>query len=444
MSARVSYRSALVLKVVVLLTLGFLLISSVAWLYFRNEVRNIGYYLRFGKRNELALIIADYLGDPPSRLRARVLAQTYDLTILYQANGSIVWGVEKWRLFRSEGPGAVLRRHIGHVGMEMMMERRGKNPPRLMGQRVVLDPDRALTIYFPPPFTRGRHVTPLFFFLAIAALIGMILFLSLRRAFSPLDHILEASERIGTGDLSYRIEYDRKDDFSKVAAAFNTMATRLGVMIANQRELLHFISHELRTPLTRIRLALELKDRQKTTEIVRSEVHEIDSLIDAVSELSRLDSIDRDSSPTPVELTDLLQKVCDGAADGDVRFQKSARTAVVRGNAVLLEKALSNLIQNALKYSDGSEPVAVALTTEKGSALISVRNTGQGIPGVEQEKLWEPFFRGSNAERLKVDGRGLGLVVVKNAIELSRGSVTVESGAEGPTVFTVRLPLAVS
>ncbi len=86
-----SYRSTLIFKIVTLLVAGFILITAVMWLYFRNEVRNIGYYLRFGRRDDAAQLIADYLGDPPSRLKARMLVQSFDMTILYREGNRIIW-----------------------------------------------------------------------------------------------------------------------------------------------------------------------------------------------------------------------------------------------------------------------------------------------------------------------------------------------------------------
>jgi signal transduction histidine kinase len=448
MKERISYRSTLVFKAVSLITLGFALVSVVVWLFFRNEVRDIGYYLRFGKRDEIALLVTDYLGDPPSRFKARILAQTFDLTIVYREEGAIRWAVERWRLFERRGLKKFDSRRMADTMMDIMKDMhmmRGERAPMIRQpniQRVILSGDRTITLGFPPPFMRRRPGAPLFFFLSIAVLIGLMLILFLRRTFSPLDHVIEASERIGTGDLSFRIDYDKGDDFGKVAAAFNTMASRLSTMLSGQRELLHFISHELRTPLTRIRLALELKDEERAHEIIGSEVREIDSLVEAVSELSRLDSIDRETAREPVDVAPLLADIVGAAGENRVRYEKPSHPLVVSGNEILLKKALGNLVENALKYTDGQEPVEVTLGSKGGYCEVNVKNGGTGIPSQEQDRIWEPFFRGSNAVHGKTEGRGLGLVVVKRVVELLRGQVAVCSSPAGPTVFRVRLPLA--
>jgi two-component system sensor kinase ParS len=450
MRAKFSFRSSLILKMVLLLALGFVLVSIILWLYFRNEVRDIGYYIRFGRMDEIALLVSDYVGDPPSRLRAWILAQTYDLTFVYRDSNRILWAVEKWRLAGKPPP----------THHQMMTEMMGRNrPERGMGgprrgplvYTVNLSPgDPAggpsgsrLEITFPPFISPHRRLAPLSFFLFIALLISAVLFLSLRKTFSPLDRLVEASERIGRGDLSYRIQYTRVDDFGMLAQAFNTMTSRLGAMISSQRDLLHFISHELRTPLTRILLALELKNRERAFQIIRDEVAQIDALVDEVAGLSRMDNLDREQSKEWVDLTDLISESARQAVNGEAVFRFSSEKKRVFCNRMLLEKAFANLLENARKYSDHREPVRIELTGGPDQFVIAVENAGPGIPEAEIEKIWEPFYRGANAARMNVEGRGLGLVVVRKAAELIGATVEVRSSARGPTVFTLRIPAPV-
>ena len=442
MKAKLSYRSSLVVKVVLLLTLGFLLISTVIWIYLRNELRDIGYYLRFGRREEVALLISEYLGNPPSRFRARMLAQTYGITVMYRERGRIEWVVEKGSLFRPRQP--ILERMQYGMMRRMMENRHGGRDGNMLVQHVPIAPDRVISLMFPPPlphFARSRPVAPLFVILFIGALVGSILFVLLRRTFSPLDRIIEASTSIGKGDLSHRIEYGRNDDFDKVATAFNTMTAKLSSMLANQRDLLHFISHELRTPLARIRLALELKDSKRSYTLIKEEVEEIDSLIGAVSELSRLDNLDRETNRKELDLVSMLQDLVQ-RQEGSLLFNNTHDTATVYTNPLLVRKAVTNLLDNAVKYSDSDSPVEVTLHEKSYAWEISIQNNGPGIPEHEIENIWEPFYRASNAGVTDAEGRGLGLVVVRRSVELCGGSVEVSSSEQGPTLFTLRLPKA--
>jgi signal transduction histidine kinase len=442
MKAKLSYRSSLVVKVVLLLTLGFLLISTIIWVYLRNELRDIGYYLRFGRREEVALIISEYLGNPPSRFKARMLAQTYGIVVMYRERGRIQWVVEKGRPFRPRQP--ILERMQYSMMRRMMEDRHGGRDRNMFVHHVPIAPDRVVSFMFPPPpphFARSRPIAPLFVILFIGVLVGSILFVLLRRTFSPLDRIIEASKSIGEGDLSHRLEYGRDGDFDKVAAAFNTMTAKLSSMLTNQRDLLHFISHELRTPLARIRLALELKDSKRSYTLIKDEVEEIDNLIGAVSELSRLDNVYRETNRKELDLVSMLQELIQ-KQKGSLLFDNTHDHATVFSNPLLIRKAVTNLLDNAVKYAASDSPVTVTLKERATVWEISIQNQGPGIPEHEIENIWEPFYRASNAGVTEAEGRGLGLVVVRRSVELCGGSVEVSSSVQGPTLFTLRLPKA--
>jgi signal transduction histidine kinase len=310
MKSKISYRFKLLLKIVLLLSFGFLLINSVMWIFFRNEVKNIGHYLYFRKPEEAVLLIADYIGDPPSRIKARILAQSYNLTIIYSEDESIRWVAQRraGRFVpeppgRGEGKGVRgMGRGMHGVDMGLMMERMMRGMQLGPRWEVNLSGNRVVTIMLPMHLRRRYFYNPFYFFFAVLALITLFIFLSLKKTLKPLDRVIEASDRIGRGDLTHRIRYDRDDDFRKVADAFNTMAVRLSSILSNQRELLQFISHELRTPLARINLALELKDKKRSTEIIKNEIAEIDTLVGEVSELSRLDNMDREVNRVRIDL----------------------------------------------------------------------------------------------------------------------------------------------
>ncbi|MCK4804093.1 MAG: HAMP domain-containing histidine kinase, partial [Spirochaetes bacterium] len=274
----------------------------------------------------------------------------------------------------------------------------------------------------------------------VIGLIGLIIFLSVKKTLKPLDRIMEAAGRIGRGDLSYRIQHDRNDDFGKVADTFNTMARKLSAMLSNQRELLHFISHELRTPLARINLALEIKDKDKSAQLIKNEIHEIDTLVGQVLDLSRMDYEDQIKKNESIDLVAVLNKIIKKYAGRDIHFNPDAADTEITGSEVLIQKAFSNLIDNAVKYSPEGGVVDIGLRQEDDKYKITIENRGPGLSEKEVDKIWEPFYRGENSRVNNIDGKGLGLVIVKKAIKLSSGDVQVKSSTDGPTVFTVTLP----
>jgi len=424
---KVSYRTTLLLRILAAAVIGMLLITVVIWIFFRNEVKSIGDYLKYGRREDALMLISGYLGDPPSQFRAKVLSRAYGITVVYYVEGKVSWVVEsRWtRVSRARAP-----------MMHMMMDRmRG---PRHNRETVFLSEGRVLSLIFPQMPPRRNVFPPLAGISLVILIIGSMVFIMVKKTLKPVDKIIMAAERVGQGDLTYRIQHERDDDFKKVAHAFNTMTERLVSMLENQRELLHLISHELRTPLARINLALEMKDRKKSQKVIKEEIKEIDDLVEDVLDLSRMDSAQQYKSVEPVDLISMLRSMVEVYGD-KVRFFSNPGVAPVSGNRMLLKKAFSNLIGNAVNYSAGDKPVEIRLSEYGERYRLSFKNSGPGIGKDELSKIWEPFFRGRNS-RSCTQGKGLGLVVVKKAIELSSGSITVESGEYGPTVFTVHLP----
>lgn len=452
MKTRISYRYTLLIRVVLSFILGFLLISAVLWTFFRNNVRNIGYYFYYGKTDNAVLLIAEYLGDPPSKIKSKILTKMYNITVIYHVNEEILWATE------SKG----FQKDQIHMMREMMqgmgdMNRMGqsgtireKGRGNRMGQSgmmtvasrkdVYLAENRVLSIYVPMHLRKRPYFTPFVFLIMVIGLIGLIIFLSVKKTLKPLDRIMEAAGRIGRGDLSYRIQHDRNDDFGKVADAFNTMGRKLSAMLSNQRELLHFISHELRTPLTRINLALEIKDKDKSAQLIKNEIHEIDTLVGQVLDLSRMDYEDQIKKNESIDLVAALNKIIKKYDRRDIHFNPDATDTEITGSEVLIQKAFSNLIDNAVKYSPEGGVVDIGLRQEDDKYKITIENRGPGLSEKEVDKIWEPFYRGENSRVNNIDGKGLGLVIVKKAIKLSSGDVQVKSSTDGPTVFTVTLP----
>jgi signal transduction histidine kinase len=211
-------------------------------------------------------------------------------------------------------------------------------------------------------------------------------------------------------------------------------------MLSNQRELLHFISHELRTPLARINLALEIKDKDKSAQLIKNEIHEIDTLVGQVLDLSRMDYEDQIKKNESIDLVAVLNKIIKKYAGRDIHFNPDTADTEITGSEVLIQKAFLNLIDNAVKYSPEGGVVDIGLRQEDDKYKIRIENRGPGLSEKEVDKIWEPFYRGENSRVNNIDGKGLGLVIVKKAIKLSSGDVQVKSSTDGPTVFTVTLP----
>jgi two-component system sensor histidine kinase KdpD len=219
--------------------------------------------------------------------------------------------------------------------------------------------------------------------------------------------------------------------------------------------LLRAVSHDLRTPLTAVVAAghalgadsLTSQERSELSSAVVEEGTRLAGLVDNLLALSRLQA----GSATPrsdwVSVEDLVSAAAEGLRGDpiDVRVTIDPGVPEIRADAAQLERAFANLLENAGRYGGGA-PVVVHARRGGGPAgdgvLISVSDRGPGIDAAEQERIFEPFYRGRNAGSLAGTGSGLGLAIVKGFVEANGGSITVQSLPGQGTTFYVLLPVA--
>jgi two-component system sensor histidine kinase KdpD len=212
---------------------------------------------------------------------------------------------------------------------------------------------------------------------------------------------------------------------------------------------LRSVSHDLRSPLTAIRAAgealgspaLEAEDRRELAEAIGVESRRLARLVDKLLDLSRLEG----GAAEPREDWCSLEEVIRGAAEDSgappdrLRLMIDRDLPLIRADPAQLERALANLIENALRYGDG-RPVSVRARASGGRVLVRVVDQGPGIPLAEQERIFEPFYRAPGAASHGT-GSGLGLAIVRGLIEANGGHVRVESLPGQGTSFVVDLPL---
>jgi two-component system sensor histidine kinase MprB len=227
------------------------------------------------------------------------------------------------------------------------------------------------------------------------------------------------------------------DEVGRLAASFNTMLVALDTSREQQRRLVVDASHELRTPLTAVRTNIEFLGRAKTLQpaernkLVAETSLELDELTTLVAELVELATDVR--TEEPVEAVDLAEI----AEDVANRFQRRTGRRVevtadaattIQGRKSMLDRAISNLVDNALKFSNAPDPVEVEVV----GASVEVRDRGAGVAPEDRAKVFDRFYRASEARTLP--GSGLGLAIVKQIAELHGGTVTLGARPEGGTV----------
>ncbi len=214
------------------------------------------------------------------------------------------------------------------------------------------------------------------------------------------------------------------------------------------------VSHQFRTPLAVIDSGLQRllrRDHQFTAEQrseryqrLREAVEQMTRLVESSLTAARLEGQQVEASPTRHSLIAIVDHLCrlQAEAHGVERLitEHGSPAAFAWCDRALTEQVLTNLISNALKYSPADQPVQITTAQEGGQAVCRVANGGPGIPSAEQARLFERFFRGSNAAG--TDGIGLGLNIARHLARIQQGDLEVRSSPGEGSVFTLRLPAA--
>jgi two-component system, OmpR family, sensor histidine kinase MprB len=284
---------------------------------------------------------------------------------------------------------------------------------------------------------------------ALAALLGRLV---AGAAVQPLKHLTEATEHVAlTQDLSGRIEPSGADELGRLAGSFNAMLdalehsmSALDASVHAQRQLVADASHELRTPVTSLRTNIEIlqqqgqdmdpEDSQRMLADVVEQIEELTLLMNDLIDLARGDEPHADAEELRLDL--LAGEVLERARrrEPDTPLLAELEPTIITGVPARLERAVGNLIDNAVKYSPPGEPVEVRLH----SGELSVRDHGPGISAEDLPYVFDRFYRGAEARGRP--GSGLGLAIVRQVAVQQRGSVTAEPAPGGGTLMRLSLP----
>lgn len=259
----------------------------------------------------------------------------------------------------------------------------------------------------------------------LALLFGLI---AGRRAARQVDAVGRLTARITAGDLGKRLPVrDPPDSFGLLCAQINTMLDRIQQQVADMRGVGDDIAHQLRTPLTRLRARVErgLRDARTATEFEATgsaALVEIDKLLGIVAALLRVRELEdhaRRSRFAPVDLARLVEDACElhrpMAEDRGQELAFDLRpSGTVHGDASLLMEAVSNLIDNAMKFGPADGRITVSLREADRHAVVTVADEGSGVPPAERTLVTQRFYRG----RQDCEGSGLGLSLVKAIADL--------------------------
>ncbi|WP_404441114.1 sensor histidine kinase [Stutzerimonas chloritidismutans] len=273
---------------------------------------------------------------------------------------------------------------------------------------------------------------------------SLLLTLSITR---PLDRLRGAVHDLGQTTYqqnSLARLATRRDELGVLAKDFNRMGARLQSLIGSQRQLLRDVSHELRSPLARLRIALALAERATPEEReliwprLAKECDRLEALISEILELARLDA--EPGAATQVELPSIFQQLSENAriVAPAQRIETRIDAGIeLNGWPGMLERALDNLLRNALRFNPEGAPIELSAATEGDWLLLSIRDHGPGVDEAHLTKLSEPFFR---APGQTTAGHGLGLAIARRAAERHGGELLLGNHPDGGFIATLKLP----
>lgn len=288
------------------------------------------------------------------------------------------------------------------------------------------------------------------FVIVLAGIGGFIL---ANKSFKPVSKIIDTAQRIEENNLNERIEVQSEDELGRLASTLNQMISRLERAFEQQKQFTADVSHDLRTPLSIIQAetSLTLK-RDRTTEeyknslqLIQDEVLYMSSIIDKLLFLARSDSKSQYYNFTTIDLKDLLEELIQKlkplfhAKKLELHYELQ-EDLTVRGDKEKLKEAFLNILDNALKYTKIGK-VTILLQKSDDKAVVSILDTGPGIPEKDLSFIFDRFYRVDKARYNSEQSTGLGLAIVKEIIEVHNGQIEVTSKEGEGTTFYIILPL---
>ena len=295
---------------------------------------------------------------------------------------------------------------------------------------------------------------------AVVAVAGLFCFVLARHIAAPIDRLRSATKKIAHEQLETRIDQDvlnRGDELADLGRDFNGMADRIETLVTAQRQLLADVSHALRSPLARLNVALGLARRHSVAGVgehldrIELETERLNTLIGQLLTMARVDSgvgLERWSVFDVAALVDEVAMDADyeAHARGCVVAVSGERNCPVNGSADLIRGAVENVVRNAVRHTADGTRVEISLerreTTRRPAVIITVRDSGPGVPDKIVPRLFVPFYRGPHSDNNQ-NGTGLGLAITRRVFEVHGGTATAANADGGGLVVSLELPLHV-
>lgn len=261
--------------------------------------------------------------------------------------------------------------------------------------------------------------------LALTAIIWLPFVRSLTRSVRKMR---DATGKLAEGDFSARVQTQRRDELGELGEGIDRMAVRLKGYVEGQKRFLSDVAHELCAPSARLQMSVSiLEQRAPETERerladVREEVEHMSSLINELLQFSKANITNNPVAIQPINIRAIAEKSAHREA-GEITLNIPENTTAL-ADPDLLQRALCNLIRNAIRYAGHAGPITLSAQTDGDKTHLTIEDQGPGIPEAALPKIFDPFYRIDEARTRESGGVGLGLAIVKTCIESCQGTIT--------------------
>lgn len=293
----------------------------------------------------------------------------------------------------------------------------------------------------------------------ISLLIGgagiLVIFLIATTLTRRIKRLSAAMGVVRTGDYAYRIQVRGRDEIAELSSEFNVLTGRLESTEELRRRFVSDASHELRTPLAAIRLLsdsitqsgnMDMKTMREFASDIGNEAERLQRITEKLMSLTKLDSGVAQAKREPVNLQDVANRTLHLLAPLAATQNVTVQTDLTGGCIVMapaddLYQIIFNLAENGIKYNVPGGEVLISLRRNRTHAILTVSDTGIGIPDGDMQHIFDRFYRVDKARSRASGGSGLGLAIVHDAVVANQGTIEVSRREEGGTCFTVTFPL---
>ena len=257
------------------------------------------------------------------------------------------------------------------------------------------------------------------------------------------------TEQIALGRFETMLRVGRSDELGRLAEQINVLAVRLKGFVNHQKRFLGDVAHELCSPIARIQFALGILEQKADVaqegylSVLRDEIQEMTNLINELLMFSKASMQAPETSLRPVELAAVVRNAIAHQLPGSGAIEMSIpREVTVLAHEPYLLRAVSNLLRNGLRYAGAYGPISVNAQCTEGRVLLSVTDSGPGVPADAIDDVFQPFYRPESSRSREGGGAGLGLAIVKSCIEACGGTVACRNREPAGLEVTISLAAA--